>query len=344
MNTVFILYEVSGNPYFSSSNKSEWLTDYTRPTEVNELIKLFNKLGIHTEIIDGVKGLQEKQERILSGKNLVLNLGRGVKSGVERKLMPASMCDYLSIPYIGSGAYELCLNRNKYHSNCIVSASGIPTPKSQIVGVKEAFELNSQLSFPLIVKPNLESNSIGIDDTSIFVDTKRLKDHVKWVQKRFQQEVLVEEYISGDEISVAIIGNERNAKVVGYALNLLDGKSLKGKVISRQANINREVSTTLLHDKLLQEVLSEYALKAHKVLNARDYSRVDFRLDNNGHPIFIEIELQPDLGIDSKFLPVGLYSFEKPEDVLLELIETALSRINNAADIQCNKEKGAVNV
>jgi D-alanine-D-alanine ligase len=344
MKTLFILYEVAGNPYFSSSNKSEWLTDYTRPTEVNDLIKLLNKLGIHTEIIDGVKGLQEKQELILSGNNLVLNLGRGIKSGVERKLMPASMCDYLSIPYIGSGAYALGLNRNKYHSNCIASAAGIPTPKSQIVGEKEAFELNSQLSFPLIVKPNVESNSIGIDDTSIFVNNKGLKDRVEWVQQRFQQEALVEEFISGDEISVAIIGNKESAKVVGYALNLLDGKSLKGKVISRLANINREVSTEFLHDKSLQEVLSEYALKAHKVLNARDYSRVDFRLDNSGHPIFIEIELQPDLGIDSTFLSVALYSFEKPEAVLLELIETALSRINKAADIKYNKEKGAVNV
>lgn len=331
LKSVYVLCDTIGNPYFSEQsekNKENWTSDYTRPMEINDVLKLTNKLGLKSKVVSDACKLYELKDEICFPDSLLLNLGRGVGNGIEKKLYPISVCSHLSIPYAGSSAYSLCLNRNKFHCNAIARACNIPSPASQLVNIGEEFELSSQLTFPIIVKPNSESNSIGIDDNSIFNSIDGLETRIKWVHDTFKQEAVLENYICGDEISVSVIGNNSSSYITGTALNLVNGQSVENSIITRKNNSNREISTTAVNNPLLEKLLIKYAIIAHEALHAKDYSRVDFRLDNSGNPYFIELEPQPDLGLDSKFIPAALRALQLPEKVIGAILETAHKRIS----------------
>jgi len=324
---IAIIYDIDGNPYYGDNvaNKVDWLSEYTRPTEVNDLLKIFNAIGYDTEVIDGPKELLTVANEINQECVIVFNLSRGLSSGLGKKGITPAICEYIGVRYIGATAYGLTLGRNKYHCNCIIKASGIPVPISYEISLEDDFDY-SRLLFPIIIKPSFESNSIGIDESSVFYDIDGVNDHVTLIQETYDQSVIIEQYISGLEISVAVIGNGEGARAIGHVVNLVDGKPVKDIVISRAHNAERRMGTSPVINQELRKKLSVHACTAHRELYARDYSRTDFRLNQNGDPVFIELEHQPDLGLDSTFVPAGLQTYNSPKNIIEAIIIEASKR------------------
>lgn len=328
LETIYLIYEISENPYlkYNSNNKEAWTYDATRPTEANDIIRLLLELDYNVKIVDGAQELIDRKQEIMSNNGIVFNIGRGVKEGLEKKILIPALCDFFSLPYVGPTGYATTLGRNKFHSNCILKSYEVNVPSSHLIHNNNV--ANIDISLPVIIKPNNESNSIGISSDSILTEFKYLREKVSWVQKTFNQPALIESFINGQEFSVAVLGNGEETQAIGVIENIIDGKSLCNKVIQRSDNINRKVKTRPLNDYHLKKKLSEIACEAHNKLLGRDFSRVDFRLSQTYEPFLIEFEHQPDLGVDSAYIPAGLQTYHSAKEIINAIIGVAKKRFS----------------
>jgi D-alanine-D-alanine ligase len=200
------------------------------------------------------------------------------------------MLEVLGIPYTGAGVLASALAMHKAMAKTIWHARGLPTPRWTLVPA-DARGPRLPAPLPLVVKPNGEGSSVGVSIV------RRRADLEKAIRaaRRFDREVLIEEYVPGCEVTVGVVD--------GCALGALE-------VVARGEFHTYEVKYTAgmeefhmparLDAAVLRRVLV-LAEAAHRALECGAYSRVDFRV-NGRRPYLIEINSLPGL-TDLSYLP-----------------------------------------
>ena len=211
--------------------------------------------------------------------------GRDGEDGVAQ-----SYFEYLKIPYTHSGVISSFNAMNKIISKEIFIKNKIKTPKFFSIKKsnykKSALEKiikNKRISYPIVSKPINEGSSLGV---VICKNKEKLFRSIKFLFKKYN-ELIFEEYISGQEIQVAVI----NDNPLG-AIELIPRRSFydyKAKY-TKTAN-TKHVMPAKLSKKKYNEVL-EIATKTHKVLNCRGITRSDFKFYNN-YFYLLELNTQP---------------------------------------------------
>lgn len=237
--------------------------------------------------------------------DFVFNIAEGSDSKFRESEVPA-LLDFLNIPYTGSNPFTLALALDKAMAKRVLSSENIPTPKFQIVNSLDIL-LNSELRFPLIVKPNCEGSGKGISLQSVVRGKKELSAQIEKTLLGYKQEALVEEFIEGKELTVGILGNEK-----AIALPILEidfsGCKASGEYFyswkMKEFQGNKELGCTpdfYCPARLSEEVekkVKNTALNAHRALGCLDISRVDIRLSQDNIPYVLEVNPLP--GLDPK--------------------------------------------
>jgi D-alanine-D-alanine ligase len=197
-----------------------------------------------------------------------------------------TVLEKFKIPYTHSGVIPSAIAMDKEISKKLFIKNKINTPKfftysfdkknSQLVKI-----INTKLKFPVVVKPLNEGSSVNVficNRKNIFKILNSLKNYKK---------VMIEEFIGGREIQVAILGNRK--------LGAIELKP-KRKFYDYQAKYNTNAKTQHiikidLPKKKLNEVL-DIANKAHKIIKCRGVTRSDFKY-YNGKFYLLEINTQP---------------------------------------------------
>ena len=219
--------------------------------------------------------------------NVIFNAlhGRDGEDGVAQ-----SYFEYLKIPYTHSGVISSFNSMNKIISKEIFIKNKIKTPKFIAIR-KTDFKkntLNSNLNykrilFPIVLKPINEGSSLGVE---ICKNKKKLLYSIKKLFKRYD-ELIIEEYIGGQEIQVAVI----NEKPLG-AIELIP----KRLFYDYQAKYTKKAKTKhVMPARLKKEKYNEVlkiAKKTHKALNCRGVTRSDFKFYKNRSYI-LDINTQP---------------------------------------------------
>ena len=223
-----------------------------------------------------------------------------------------------------------CLNKSRTKN--ILRAFGINTPNSISISINDKLiEKNFNLKFPVIIKLLNEDASIGISELSVVNDFKGLRKHIKFLRNTYKQDVIVEEYIDGRELNVAILGEtvlpiseikfdglpDELPKIVTY-----EGKWMEGSVYYQ--NTNPDCPAKI--DTAARKKINEIALLAYKVMGCRDYARVDIRLDNKKTPYVIEVNPNPDISVDSGFARAASAAGISHSDLLISIANFALKR------------------
>ena len=267
--------------------------------------------------------------------DLIFNLCESVGDESTHEMFVAGLYELLGVPYTGAGAFALGLCQNKVRTKQALSFHKIRVPK--FVLYKNAGEINEDdfdLKFPVIVKPSLEDASVGIDNGSVVDNFAALRKRVRFVFQNFDQPALVDEYIEGRELNVAIIGNRRPIilpiseidfsglpadlpRIVTYNAKWMEGTDeYKGTVGVCPAQVPIEV----------ERQAKEIALKAYRIMGCRDYARVDMRLDKNNNLYVIEVNPNPDISDDAGFArSARAYGFSF-DQVISKIVEYALER------------------
>lgn len=237
-----------------------------------------------------------------------------------------ALLEMRGVPYTGSDIKSSALAIDKISSKIIMLAAGIPTPPWLVVHKSdfenfEFFEyVRKELGNELVIKPNDQGSTIGIS----IVDNGNLDDIQAGIKfaSQYSKTVVVEKYIEGREITVSVIGGEAYPVI---EIVPLDGyydyehKYTKG--------MTEYVCPAEISDDIT-EFTQNLALSANNVIGCRGFSRVDFRLDDDGQPFCLEVNTIPGF-TSTSLVPKAAAStgLEFPE-LCEKIIDIALEEFN----------------
>ena len=236
--------------------------------------------------------------------DLVFNLCEAFWGESRKEMHVAALFDLLGITYTGAPPLSLGLTQDKARTKDLLSKHQLPTPKYYLVKLMEQAPRIKDLVYPLIVKPRWEDASQGISNESVVENEKKLLARIDYVHRTYHQGALVEEFIEGREINAAIIGNEHHEVLplseikfhpdLAKPIVSYEGKWLEQ---SQQYKLTQPVCPAPLKTRS-EMLLRDVALRAYKLLECRDYARVDFRL-RDGVPYILEVNANPDISPDA---------------------------------------------
>ncbi|MBU0998819.1 ATP-grasp domain-containing protein [Patescibacteria group bacterium] len=310
--------------------------EFDEPETIQGIAHALKKLGHQVFLVEADEKAYFKFKCLRSKVDLVFNIAEGI-SGSDREAQIPAILEILKIPYVGSKplAQALCLNKAKTKE--VLKYHKIPTPNFQLfTSEKEKLSLN--LKFPLIAKPNAEGSSKGICQSSFVKDEKALKMEMKNIFQNLNQAVLVEEFLTGREFTVALIGNhpvetlplvEINFSGIPKNLAPIDSYEVKWIIDNPNSAIETVICPAKIEKNLLKKI-QEVCLKTKMVLDVLDWCRIDLRLNSSGIPNIIEVNqipgIIPDLKENSRFplaARVAGYNFG---EMLQKIIDSACDR------------------
>jgi D-alanine-D-alanine ligase len=237
--------------------------------------------------------------------DIVFNIAEGIQGRNRESHIPA-LLEFLNIPYTGSDPLTLSLTLDKSMAKRVVMSEGIPTPRFKKVRRMEDLK-GLDLSYPLFVKLCDEGSSKGVRLDSKVLDEPSLGEKTKWLLENYGPPILVEEFVTGPEFTVGILGNE-NPSVLGVMQIEIRGMAPGEAIYSLE--IKREWEERVVYhcpppiDQALLNRIQEVALQSYCVLDCRDVSRVDVRVGKDGTPYFLEINPLPGLSPVYGDLPI----------------------------------------
>ncbi len=298
------------------------LEEYDSIEVIQALTRTLRLLGHSTVRLGGGRKFLEK---VLSTRvDFVFNIAEGRGDTRSREAQVPAVLEMLGIPYSGSDPETLAITLDKPTAKRLVQSAGVPTPSWMII--KSQAELRSlpaaRLPLPAFIKPAWEGSSKGIRLTSRLDTAAAVKAGAIKLLKQYNQPVLVEKYIEGDEVTVGIIGNSPPA--VAGIMRVLPKKKFKSFVYSLEVkrdwrNLVEYECPAHLGQKALARI-AELSLNAFRVLGCRDVSRMDFRLGKDGVPYFLEVNPLPGLNPSSGDLPIMCYKMGWTYDKLIRAI------------------------
>jgi len=286
----------------------------------------------HGHIVHLVEATADLPQWFLTHRvDLAFNIAEGTH-GANRESQVPAILESLRVPFTGSSSVTLAIALDKAKTKQILSSEGIPTPRWQLFPTPTT-ALNPTLEFPLIVKPNREGSGKGISRQSVVGDEAALRQQVTRVYERYRQEVLVEEFISGKELTVGILGQEplpileidftpcQSSGEFFYTWRMKEfqGDAARGlnPMLCCPARLPPE-TTARVHD---------VALRAHRALGCLDLSRTDIRLRDDGTPFVLEINPLPGLSpCDSNFPIMTAAAGLTHPSLIQRIVELAMVR------------------
>jgi D-alanine-D-alanine ligase len=312
--------------------KSDYLAAGFEPHEVMEFDEEVTIAGI-TEALRGqgheverVGRGTELARRLAAGErwDLVFNFAEGVR-GRSREAQVPAVCEMFDQPYTFSDPLTCAVTLDKPLAKRLVRDIGLPTPPFAVVETEEDAEA-VLLELPLFAKPAAEGSSKGVNASSRISTRGELRETCAALLKTFGQPVLVERYLPGREVTVGIVGNGDDARVVGVMeVVFKDGTDTDYTAINK-AEWQARMEYRLLDGDALGVRAREVGLAAYRALSCRDAGRVDLRCDENGEPCFLEINPLPGLNPIYSDLPILSGMAGISFDQLLGSIVDAASR------------------
>jgi D-alanine-D-alanine ligase len=228
--------------------------------------------------------------------DVVFNIAEGFK-GRSRESQVPSLLELLDIPYTGSDPAALSVSLDKAVAKRMVRTHGILTPDYLVLNTGKE-RLPRELGFPLLVKPVAEGTSKGVTKKSIVRDEAELREVARELIVKYRQPALAEQYISGREFTVGLLGERRPKILPPMEIVFLDGSDptpIYSFEMKQDWNerIRYEVPAKLSEREL--DRLERAAREVFAALGCRDVARIDFRIDAEGRIFFIECNPLPGL-------------------------------------------------
>jgi D-alanine-D-alanine ligase len=229
--------------------------------------------------------------------DVVFNIAEGFKGRSRESQVPA-LLELLDIPYTGSDPAALSVSLDKALAKRMVRTHGILTPGYLVMQTGKERLPKDMPPFPLLVKPVAEGTSKGVTKKSVVQDEAELREVAREMIAKYRQPALVEEYISGREFTVGLLGERRPRVLPPMEIVFLD-PSDPAPIYSFEMKqdwsekIRYEVPAKLAPKEL--DRLEKAARECFAALGCRDVARLDFRMDALGRFYFIESNPLPGL-------------------------------------------------
>ncbi len=269
--------------------------------------------------------------------DVVFNLVEIFKDQPRLEMSFTGFLELLNVTYTGAPALALGTCQNKTLTKRILSSLGIRTPQYKIIrSMDRQFRLG--LKYPLIVKPALEDASVGIDNDSIVDNVEALKKRVEYVFTSFKQPALVEEFILGRELNVAVFGDKELQVLPISEIDFSNMPENLHPIVSFQAKWDPTheayhktipICPAVLPEKIRKEA-EKMALQCIRAVGCRDYARVDMRLSKGNNKLYVlEVNPNPDLQEDAGFMRSATHAGYSYKKALKMIVDFAYARKNS---------------
>jgi len=327
--TIGLTYDLKRD-YLALGYKEEDVAEFDADITIDTIERTIAELGFKPERIGHIRALCAK---LAAGAHwdLVFNIAEGV-SGRSREAQIPCMLEAFDIPYTLSDPLVCAVTLDKAVAKRILKAEGLNTAGFHVVQSESDVD-HVNLPYPLFAKPIAEGTGKGIDRASRITNSAELRAVCQTLLLKFNQPVLIEEFLPGREYTVAILGTGAKAHVMGTM------------EVCFRPNANTTIYTYEVKENYTNyvdyhcpprtpetEAVEKLALDSYRVLELRDAGRVDIRMDRYGRPAFMEVNPLPGLNPLHSDLPiiaklVGM----SYKDIISFIIDSARSRIATPA-------------
>ncbi|MFB0517577.1 MAG: methyltransferase domain-containing protein [Candidatus Neomarinimicrobiota bacterium] len=291
----------------------------------------------------------------LKGKiDYVFNIcDEGYSNDPRNELYVPALLEVLGIPYTGAGPQCLAYCYDKSLVRGIAKEMDIPVADAWFIR-PDASSVDLQFDFPVIVKPNFGDSSFGITARCVAYSAEELLNAVQEIREQFGYEkpILVEKFLTGKDLTVGLIGTAPSSYLV-LPISEEDYSSLPPElppICGYEAKWNPEspywniksLPAELPDDT--QKALMAWCVSLAERLECRDYTRFDWRLDENGMPHLLEANPNPGWCWDGHLAKMAAHGGYSYPDMLRLILKSAEERLglNGAQDIPVEEEHAAV--
>jgi len=246
----------------------------------------------------------------------------------NRKGYIPAICESSSIKYIGADAHTHIISSDKYVSKLYAKEYGINSSDCVLINYNDnqsdyILEKISTLDLPIIVKPNFEGNSVGVDKHSVFYNYSKASEFILSLQNDIKESIIVEEYMMGHEIKVFLFGNNSCFHIIDeQKLVIGNNDYFKTEVFGLEEKVDYSKHINVSSTFLDQNTKNKFK-KIFNSFKKVEYLRIDGRYDNDEFKL---IELTPDCCIeqDSGFGDLFRWRGYTYEDAILSLVLNSL--------------------
>jgi D-alanine-D-alanine ligase len=308
---VGILYSDARREYYAT--ESLYITEKDADQDARLIGEYLKPLGVSVRLYPGTAELPTCLQ--LDRPEMVINLVDSVNGDESLASAIPGVLELLGIPYTGADILGLSLDTNKFLVKKLLQQNGVPVPNYQLFNTPRDY-LDPSLRFPLISKLNAVHGSVEITADAVSENEKHLRARLRRLIRTYKQPVLVEEFISGREITAILLeGKNKKVYLAEKIFSHTIGKYAYLTFEDQWLNVG---SSPFHYVRYHDPILKEYVKKAFEVAKMYDYGKFDVRLDQSGRYFFIDTNCNPAFG--PKELDVAL-------SVILDLYGVSFNQI-----------------
>ena len=272
------------------------------PITEYHVIRALRNLG-HTVLAIGISDIETVIKTLTTQQfDVIFNLTESFNGDRAMDKNIVGLLEMLGLPFTGTGAMGLILSRDKGLCKQLLSLHKIRVPAFHSLPVGRKIRIPKSIHYPLVVKPALEDSSEGISNASLVGNDNELTERVRFIHERWNQPVIAEEYIEGREFYVGVMGNKKLTvlpiREFFFNSDGGEGPQLATYRVKWDAEYREKWNIRFdfaeLDGKIIENI-GHVCKKVYRILNIRDYGRIDLRLTADNKIVILEANPNPDL-------------------------------------------------
>jgi D-alanine-D-alanine ligase len=220
-----------------------------------------------------------------------------------------SYLELLKLPYTGCNPRGMFLARDKALSKKLLHYHRIPVPEFAVVPRGRKPRLPKRMTLPAIVKSLTQESSIGISQASVVDDEAKLRERVQFIHESIQTDAIIEQFIEGQELYCAILGNQRLQVMPVWEMTFAKMPDSQHRIATERVKWNvkyqKKMGVATGEAKELPPetttLVQHIARRTYKVLEQSGYARIDLRLGADGKVYVLEANPNPQIAKDEDF-------------------------------------------
>jgi D-alanine-D-alanine ligase len=306
--------------------------DFVTHAAMVEALSSFDDLAV--EVMNDHGGFLDRFRR--DPPDLVINFcDTGFRNRISLELHIPAYLELLGIPCTGAPPSAIVLCYDKAVVRLLAQSLGIAVPKETFLAVDEPFDAGA-IDYPSLIKPNKADGSLGITKDAVARDPDEARRYVAWLRQALPgRAILIQEFLSGDEYGIGLIGNPGDdlealpALEVDYS-DLPDGLnpilSYESKALPDSPYWTRIRFARARLDSTEERAMADSARRLFARVGLRDYGRFDFRRGVDGVVKLMEVNPNPAWANDGKLAFMASFSGIEYRDMLRRIVDAACRR------------------
>lgn len=318
--------------YIPADDVTSFYNDHPSMKNMHEILEAMQNLGYDCEYFGGIPELIHAVDTHMNFSNCrFINFTDGMDQNYSRVQAP-SLLDILNVPYSGSGVFASALMNNKHYCKQALLSHNISMPRSYIVNKYIPFSesMICSWSYPIFIKPNCEGSSLGISQRNVCQTYSELRHMIEYLLDQYS-EIIIEEFISGIDITNYLIGNSGKYLINDIVIAELTDPSPYAVYGANEKH--KKLRTLFFNDEKLDDAVSQQikktSIKIANIVGANDICRIDYRYNiKNNQYFFLEINSAPRFSSSSE---IGFIA-EKKHLSFSEILNMYICAFNSRID------------